>query len=112
MNIEKGKTSNGYATRIQLLYNSRPVAEGGYCAFMENIIIKMIITKIAAISFFAISTMLTFHKHPSFHRLSIVACEYKSRGIALAFTQIKDLEHCCIGTVFRIFNSDSTLNRR
>ena len=31
--IDKGKTSNGYATRVQLFNNSRP-CRGGFCAFM------------------------------------------------------------------------------
>ena len=65
---------------ISYLCNNR-LAGGGYCAFMGNIIIKIINTKSAISSFFAISTMLTFHKHTPFHRLSISACEYKSVGI-------------------------------
>ncbi len=44
MLIEKGKTSNGYAQR-ELFFNSRPCAEGGYCAFMGNNIINMMIAK-------------------------------------------------------------------
>ena len=56
------------------------LAEGGYCAFMGNSIVKTITTKIAISSFFAISTMLTFHKHTPFRRLGIAACESKSRG--------------------------------
>ena len=44
MLIEKGKTSNGYAIRTNIL-QYRPEAEGGYCAFMGNNIIKMIIAK-------------------------------------------------------------------
>ena len=46
MKIEKGKTSNGYA-KVLTIFDSRPVAEGGYCTFMGYINIKMIITKIA-----------------------------------------------------------------
>ena len=75
--------------QVQLLYNSRPVAEGGYCAFMENIIIKMINTKIAESNFFTISTMLTFHKHTPFHRLGIATCEYKSVGITAGVNTVK-----------------------
>ncbi|MBO5369448.1 MAG: hypothetical protein J6B23_02085 [Clostridia bacterium] len=41
---------------------------------MEKIIKSMIISKIANSNFLTISTMLTFHKHPSFHRLGIRAC--------------------------------------
>ena len=63
MNIEKGKTSNGYA-HSRLTFKIADLGRGGYLAFMEKIIIEMIITKIAANSLFAISTMLTFHKHP------------------------------------------------
>lgn len=61
--IEKGKTSNGYATKRTILTIAACV-RGGYRTFMGNSIIKMITTKIATSSFFAISTMLTFHKHP------------------------------------------------
>ena len=61
--IEKGKTSNGYATKRTILTIAACV-RGGYRTFMENSIIKTITTKIATSSFFTISTMLTFHKHP------------------------------------------------
>ena len=79
MIIEKGKTSNGYATK-QTILTIAACARGGYCAFMGNSIVKTITTKIATSSFFAISTMLTFHKHTPFRRLGIAACESKSRG--------------------------------
>ena len=42
--IEKGKTSNGYAT-MQTMLTIAACARGGYCAFMGNNIIKMIIAK-------------------------------------------------------------------
>ena len=63
MNMEKGKTSNGYATK-QTILTIAACVRGGYRTFMGNNIINMIITKNAESSFFAISTMLTFHKHP------------------------------------------------
>ena len=47
---------------------------GGHSAFMEKIINKMIISKIANSNFFTINTMLTFHKHTPFHKLSTSAC--------------------------------------
>ena len=53
---------------MDYLYNNR-LARGGYCAFMGNSIINMITTKNVASNFFAISTMLTFHKHTPFHKL-------------------------------------------
>ena len=73
---------------ISYLCNNR-LARGGYCAFMGNIIIKIINTKSAMSSFFAISTMLTFHKHTPFHRLGISACEYKSVGITAGVNTVK-----------------------
>jgi len=45
MKIEKGKTSNGYAKR-ELFFNSRFLGRGGYCAFMGNNIVNMIIAKL------------------------------------------------------------------
>ena len=62
---------------------------GGYCAFMGNSIINMNTIKRAVISFFAISTMLTFHKHTPFHKLGISACEYKSEGITAGVNTVK-----------------------
>ena len=56
------------------LIKSNRHGNGGYSAFMEKIINRMIISKIANSNFFTISTILTFHKHPSFHRLGIAAC--------------------------------------
>lgn len=75
---EKGRTSNGYAVKLTIFYNSRPWAEGGYCTFMAKIIIKMITAKAAASSFFAICTMLTFHKHTPFHKLGIKPVNIKA----------------------------------
>ena len=88
MIIEKGKTSNGYATK-QTILTIAACARGGHCAFMGNIIIKIINTKSAISSFFAISTMLTFHKHTPFHKLGISACEYKSVGITAGVNTVK-----------------------
>ena len=73
MIIEKGKTSNGYATK-QTILTIAACARGSYCAFMGNIIIKIINTKSAISSFFAISTMLTFPQHTPFYKLSTSAC--------------------------------------
>ena len=84
----KGKTSNGYALK-RPIHTIADLGRGGYCAFMEKIIIKMINTKIAASNFFAISTMLTFHKHTPFHRLGIATCEYKSVGITAGVNTVK-----------------------
>lgn len=86
--IEKGKTSNGYATS-STIFSIAACARGGYCAFMGNIIIRMITTKSAISSFFAICTILTFHKHAPFHRLGISACEYKSSGITAGVNTAK-----------------------
>ena len=88
INVEKGKTSNGYATKRTIL-TIAACARGGYCAFMGNIIIKIINTKSAISNFFFISTMLTFHKHTPFHRLGISACEYKSVGITAGVNTVK-----------------------
>ena len=100
---------------ISYLYNNRLV-RGGYCAFMGNIIIKIINTKSAVSSFFAISTMLTFHKHTPFHRLGISACEYKSAGITAGVNTVE--KSCLIGlfrqillyTVIRCFSRDFVKN--
>ena len=54
------------------LIKSNRHGNGGYSAFMEKIIKRMIISKITNSNFFTISNMLTFHKHPSFHRLGIL----------------------------------------
>ena len=70
--IEKGKISNGYATK-QTILTIAACAGGGYCVFMGNIIIKIINTKSAISGLFAISTMFTFHKHTPFHRLGILS---------------------------------------
>ena len=63
LKTEKGKTSNGYATK-QTILAIAACARGGYRTFMGKIIIKMITIKTTASSFFTINTMLTFHKHP------------------------------------------------
>lgn len=47
---KKGKTANGYANHIVILSNNR-LGRGGYSAFMEKIINKMIISKIANSNF-------------------------------------------------------------
>ena len=60
--------------KYDYLIKSNRHGNGGYSAFMEKIINRMIISKIANSNFFTISTILTFHKHPSFHRLGIAAC--------------------------------------
>ena len=75
-NSRKRQNIDGYATDLAN-FTIADLCQGGYCAFMGNSIINMITTKTAVNSFFAISTMLTFHKHTPFHRLSFKACEYK-----------------------------------
>ncbi len=77
INIEKGKTSNGYTLKLVITITAILVGGRLLCFYRENYQ-NMIISKIAVSNFFAIcSNMLTFHKHSSFHKLSITACEYK-----------------------------------
>lgn len=86
--LEKGKTST-VMPQFNYLIIAVPVQEGGYCAFMGNSIIKTNTIKSAMSNFFAISTMLTFHKHTPFHRLGIATCEYKSMGITAGVNTVK-----------------------
>ena len=69
---QKGKTSNGYAKNMIILYNNR-LARGGYCAFTAKIINNMIPSRITlsitrSNSFAICSSVLTFHKHSPFHK--------------------------------------------
>ena len=48
---------------ISVLFHNNRHGNGGYCTFTAKIIIDMIIPNTAKSSFFAICTMLTFHKH-------------------------------------------------
>ena len=59
--------------RNQMFLQQPTLAEGGYCAFMDKIIKKMIISKTAKSNFFAISIMLTFHKHLSMQKCQCIS---------------------------------------
>ena len=84
---------------------------GGYCTFIGNIIIKKMIIKIAISNFFAIRTMLTFHKHNPLSQTQHM-CLYVKVGITAGEYTVKKsclaglLQRMLLYTIIRYFSRD------
>ena len=97
--IEKRQDLKRLCQLYDYLIKSNRHGNGGYSAFMEKIIKSMIISKIANSNFFTISNMLTFHKHPSFHKLGILPV-YVKVGITAGEYTVK--KSCLIGLLRQV----------